>query len=102
MKDASRLPHVNGVAERPEACVIMFGREGGIKNSVPTVFFITHPDVAIDPSVPVPEWPLNERGRARMRAMIAHPWARGVRRIFASNERKARDGIVNLSPCGRR
>jgi hypothetical protein len=26
------------------------------------VFLITHPDVAIDPSVPVPDWPLNARG----------------------------------------
>jgi broad specificity phosphatase PhoE len=56
-----------------------------------TVFFITHPDVQIDPSVPVPEWPLNERGRARMRAMAARPWVQGVRSIFASAERKAID-----------
>jgi broad specificity phosphatase PhoE len=58
---------------------------------VSRVFFITHPDVAIDPSVPVPDWPLNERGRSRMSAMTACPWARGMRRIFASSERKARD-----------
>ena len=64
---------------------------------MPTIFFITHPDVVIDPSVPVPDWPLSERGQARMRAMIAHPWARGVRRIFASNERKARDGAQILA-----
>jgi hypothetical protein len=29
-------------------------------------FFITHPDVVIDPGVPVPDWPLNARGLARM------------------------------------
>ena len=58
---------------------------------MPTIFFITHPDVAIDPGVPVPDWPLNERGRARMHAMTTRSWARGVRRIFASSERKARD-----------
>jgi broad specificity phosphatase PhoE len=58
---------------------------------MPTVFFITHPDVAIDPSIPVPDWQLNERGRGRLRAMTAHLSARGVRRIFASSERKARD-----------
>jgi len=33
---------------------------------MPAVFFITHPDVAIDPSIPVPDWPLNVRGRAGM------------------------------------
>lgn len=51
----------------------------GRAGSVPTVFFITHPDVAIDPGVPIPEWPLDERGRARMRAITAQRWARGLR-----------------------
>lgn len=64
---------------------------------MPTVFFITHPDVQIDPDVPVPEWPLNERGRARMRAMATHRWIGGVRAIFASSERKARDGAQLLA-----
>jgi broad specificity phosphatase PhoE len=61
------------------------------------IFFITHPDVAIDPSVPVPDWPLSERGQVRMRAMVAHPWARRVRGIFASGERKARDAAQILA-----
>jgi len=56
---------------------------------LPTVFFITHPDVAIDPNVPVPDWSLNERGRARMHAASVQPWLQGVRRIFASSELKA-------------
>jgi len=64
---------------------------------VPAVFFITHPDVVIDSGVPVPDWPLNERGQARMRAMTAQPWARVVRRIFASSERKARDAAQILA-----
>jgi len=64
---------------------------------VPTVFFITHPDVVIDSGVPVPDWPLNERGQARMRAMTAQPWARVVRGIFASSERKARDAAQILA-----
>jgi broad specificity phosphatase PhoE len=63
----------------------------GVQNAVPTIFFITHPEVAIDASVPVTDWPLNERGRARMQAVAAWPWASGVRSIFASSERKARD-----------
>jgi len=64
---------------------------------MPTVFFITHPDVAIDPSVPVPDWPLNQHGRARLRATAAYTWAKGVGRIFASSERKARDGAQILA-----
>jgi hypothetical protein len=66
-------------------------------NRMLAIFFITHPDVRIDPNVPVPEWPLNERGRARMRAMAAHPWVGGVRSIFASGERKARDAAQLLA-----
>ena len=64
---------------------------------LPTVFFITHPDVAIDPNVPVPDWPLSERGRARMHATSVQPWLQGVRRIFASSERKARDAAQILA-----
>jgi hypothetical protein len=42
---------------------------------MPSVFFITHPDVVINPSTPIADWPLNERGRARMRAMVAASWS---------------------------
>ena len=48
---------------------------------MPTVFFITHPDVVIDPGVPVPDWRLNERGRARMWGMIAYPWIKDPMRV---------------------
>jgi broad specificity phosphatase PhoE len=61
------------------------------------VFFITHPDVAIDPTVPVPDWPLNGRGQARMRAMTDHAWTKAVRHIFASSEQKARDAAQLLA-----
>jgi broad specificity phosphatase PhoE len=64
---------------------------------VPTVFFITHPDVAIDPAVAIPDWPHNSRGRERMRAIMGWSWARGVRRVFASSERKARDAAEILA-----
>jgi len=66
-------------------------------NRMPVVFFITHPDVVIRPSVPVPDWPLNERGRARMCAMVAASWVKEVRGIFASSERKAREGAQILA-----
>jgi len=37
------------------------------------VYFVTHPDVEIDPAVPVPQWPLSARGRARMTTLLAKP-----------------------------
>lgn len=61
------------------------------------VHFITHPEVVIDPAVPVPDWPLSELGAARMRAMLAEPWVAGIKAVFASTERKARQGARILA-----
>jgi broad specificity phosphatase PhoE len=61
------------------------------------VHFITHPDVLIDPAVPVPDWPLSERGRARMRAVLEQPWAAELGSLFCSTQRKARDGAAILA-----
>jgi hypothetical protein len=47
--------------------------EGAMTSTTRTVYFITHPDVLIDPSVPVPEWPLSPRGRDRMVLALARP-----------------------------
>jgi broad specificity phosphatase PhoE len=62
-----------------------------------TVYLITHPDVLIDPVMPVPDWPLSPRGRERMMAALALPWMAGVRAIWCSTECKARDGAEILA-----
>lgn len=62
-----------------------------------TVYFVTHPDVLIDPTIPVPEWPLSPRGRERMARALALPWVGGVRTVWCSTERKARDGAAMLA-----
>ena len=59
-----------------------------------SLIFITHPEVVIDPNQPVPEWPLNPIGRARMErfaGLLAH---RDVSAVYASTERKAMDGAA--------
>ena len=56
-----------------------------------TVHFITHPEVAIDPAVPVPHWKLSAAGIQRGCLMLARPWVSGVRAVFSSSERKATD-----------
>lgn len=61
------------------------------------VLFITHPEVAIDPAVPVPGWTLSERGLARMRELLARPWIDGIRHVASSAERKARDAAGILA-----
>src|SRR5688572_33258102 len=59
-------------------------------------YFITHPDVRIDPAKPIERWTLSERGRERMRACSKQPWLRRVGRVVSSSEQKALDGAEIL------
>jgi broad specificity phosphatase PhoE len=52
-------------------------------------FFITHPDVVVEPDVPVSRWRLSDRGIARMRAFVASAVVENVREVWASTETKA-------------
>ncbi|RAZ92818.1 histidine phosphatase family protein [Mesorhizobium hawassense] len=56
---------------------------------MPIAYYITHPQVRIDASIPVPEWGLSDIGRARAVAMLGQPWIGSIRRIVSSAERKA-------------
>ena len=54
-----------------------------------TVHFITHPEVEIDPSVPVPDWRLSAVGVQRAARLLQRSWVRSVRTVFSSAEPKA-------------
>lgn len=56
-------------------------------------FFVTHPEVVIDPAVPIEQWGLSEHGRARAARIPALLRGR-VRTIVSSTERKATDTAV--------
>lgn len=56
------------------------------------ILFVSHPEVVIDPAVPVPRWPLSAVGRARMERFAEALAGRGVSAIWSSDERKATDG----------
>ncbi|MBL0371833.1 histidine phosphatase family protein [Rhizobium sp. KVB221] len=51
--------------------------------------YITHPQVLIDPAVPVPKWGLSVLGRARAEKASTQPWVRRLARIISSDETKA-------------
>lgn len=53
------------------------------------LWYLSHPEVVIDPDVPVPDWTLSERGRSRV--IAARGWPEGAKRVVASAERKARE-----------
>ena len=51
--------------------------------------YITHPQVRIEANVPVPDWSLSDIGAQRVRRAAAFPWAKALRRIVSSSEKKA-------------
>ena len=51
--------------------------------------YLTHPQVAIDPDIPVPDWGLSDLGHQRARQAAALSWAGSVRHVISSAERKA-------------
>jgi broad specificity phosphatase PhoE len=51
--------------------------------------YLTHPQIVIDPAIPVPDWSLSELGRRRVESVLAKPWVSAIRRIVSSEERKA-------------
>ena len=56
---------------------------------MPRVYFITHPDVIVDPELPPARWTLSERGCERMQRLLSQPWITGVTAVFCSAEQKA-------------
>jgi len=61
------------------------------------IYFISHPEVEIDPEIPVPQWCLSTKGRARMKQALALPWMSEITSIYASTEKKAIDGAQILA-----
>lgn len=55
------------------------------------VYFVTHPEVIVDPQVPVPDWGLSPVGWKRVEAFCQRPELAGVTDVFTSDERKAMD-----------
>ena len=53
------------------------------------VRYLTHPQVAIDPVIPVPSWGLSDIGRARTQAIAGTGQLAGTTQIICSGERKA-------------
>ena len=53
------------------------------------VRYLTHPQVQIDPDVPVPQWGLSPVGRARTETAAMAGWLANTTQIISSGERKA-------------
>lgn len=53
------------------------------------VRYLTHPQVKVDPAVPVPSWGLSAVGKARAEKLASAGWLSGTTQIVSSRERKA-------------
>ena len=72
-----------------------------ISAMVMCVRYLTHPQVQMDPAVPVPAWVLNHVGRARAATAAKANWLRGTVRVVSSGERKALEtATVIAAACG--
>jgi len=61
------------------------------------VYFVTHPDVVVDPAVEVSRWPLSRQGRQRMRRCLQQSWSARLSAVYCSTEQKAIDGAQILA-----
>ena len=52
-------------------------------------YYLSHPQVEIDPMVPVPSWGLSWVGRNRVESVRTRPWLSRIGRIVSSGETKA-------------
>ncbi|MBB4101656.1 histidine phosphatase family protein [Allorhizobium borbori] len=59
--------------------------------------YITHPQVKIDPDIPVPRWGLSDVGKARSLEAARRPWARQLGRLVSSDETKAMETAAILA-----
>jgi broad specificity phosphatase PhoE len=53
------------------------------------VRYLTHPQVLVDPAIPVPSWRLSAVGRDRVQALVRAGWLAGTTRVVSSAEAKA-------------
>jgi broad specificity phosphatase PhoE len=59
--------------------------------------YLTHPQIRIEPDVPVPRWGLSEIGIARAEKAAQRGWAQQLSRILSSDETKALETAAILS-----
>ena len=61
------------------------------------VVYLTHPEVDIDPAIPIPDWGLDAVGQARVDTLISRLSPNENAQIIASAERKAIDAAGPLA-----
>lgn len=56
---------------------------------MPLAYYISHPQVHIDPDKPVPNWSLSDVGAARLETVRRRDWVKSINFFISSDETKA-------------
>ncbi len=67
---------------------------------MPDLLIISHPEVVVDPAIPIQDWRLSDTGRRRASDFATSPVFVGVTQIWTSAERKAADTAELLAGPG--
>jgi broad specificity phosphatase PhoE len=73
----------------PHSASLHAGFDRADEMTAAIVRYLTHPQVQIDPDLPVPQWGLSPVGRARIEAVASGSWLANTTQIISSSERKA-------------
>lgn len=68
-----------------------------MNDSSRTVVYLTHPEVMIDPTLPIPDWGLDAIGEARVASLASHLRESKSTQAIASAERKAMETALPLA-----
>lgn len=63
---------------------------------MPLAYYITHPQVQIDPEKPVPQWSLSELGASRLQLVGQRDWVKSITCFVSSDETKALETVQLL------
>lgn len=61
------------------------------------LIFLTHAEVDIDPNIPIPDWSLSSKGRARHEDFASSRIVSRVSSLYSSAERKAVEGAAPIA-----
>ena len=94
--ETMRAAYAHAIAERLPV-LFLWRCQPAVQGDGMIVRYLTHPQVAIDPSVPVERWGLNAVGSRRVAALAASDALRGTRVVISSGETKAIDTAAPLA-----
>lgn len=61
------------------------------------IYFLSHPNVCIDPKISITKWKLSELGKEKIIKIFDNDWILNIQDIYSSNETKAQETAKIIS-----